>query len=308
MKRGRPASAWRNAARFQTFHRGASEEWQRRFARFWESFSCWWVWLVCAAPNLLGAHLTPAHNVVHIVSGAIALYFGFAGTLSGSKDLFLVFRRRLSCARCSGIGTGHRRRSHVDAGTAALWPGRSRHSHPARHNLSSRRVVYQEDLTSLRFQVARASFVSGANASSNSKPLQPELSRGRSSMQEQDCKSCPCLVLLPLFSEPHAHPTAADSSRRKETILEIPLVERRSQRHRITPASHVPSVVAHNSQTHLAFVYPSNVSSAIRNGKLFSKTGAMYEPVRFRSKLNSNARYLWVSVKPNKCFGITYSG
>jgi hypothetical protein len=44
-----------------------------------------------AAPNLLGAHLDPAHNVVHIVSGAIALYFGFAGTLSGAKTFCLVF-------------------------------------------------------------------------------------------------------------------------------------------------------------------------------------------------------------------------
>src|ERR1051325_5190706 len=44
-----------------------------------------------AAPNLLNAHLTPAHNVIHIVSGAIALYFGFAGTLSGAKIFCLVF-------------------------------------------------------------------------------------------------------------------------------------------------------------------------------------------------------------------------
>src|SRR5215217_7097003 len=44
-----------------------------------------------AAPNLLGAHLSPAHNAVHIVSGAIALYFGFAGTLSGAKIFSLVF-------------------------------------------------------------------------------------------------------------------------------------------------------------------------------------------------------------------------
>ena len=43
------------------------------------------------ARNLLGAHLTPAHNVVHIVSGAIALYFGFAGTLSAAKAFSLVF-------------------------------------------------------------------------------------------------------------------------------------------------------------------------------------------------------------------------
>lgn len=41
--------------------------------------------------DLLGAHLTMAHNVVHIVSGLIALYFGFAGALSGAKAFCLVF-------------------------------------------------------------------------------------------------------------------------------------------------------------------------------------------------------------------------
>ena len=44
-----------------------------------------------AAPRLLGAHLFPVHNVVHIVSGIIALYFGFAGTLAGAKIFSLVF-------------------------------------------------------------------------------------------------------------------------------------------------------------------------------------------------------------------------
>jgi hypothetical protein len=43
------------------------------------------------APRLLMAHLDPPHNVVHIVSGVIALYFGFAGSLSGAKVFSLVF-------------------------------------------------------------------------------------------------------------------------------------------------------------------------------------------------------------------------
>jgi len=43
------------------------------------------------APTLLGAHLTPVHNLVHIVSGAIALYFGFAGSASGAKGFCLIF-------------------------------------------------------------------------------------------------------------------------------------------------------------------------------------------------------------------------
>ena len=41
--------------------------------------------------GLLGAHLTLSHNVVHLVSGAIALYFGFAGSLAGAKACALVF-------------------------------------------------------------------------------------------------------------------------------------------------------------------------------------------------------------------------
>lgn len=39
----------------------------------------------------LGAHLSPAHNLVHILSGVIALYFGFAGSLSGAKGFCIVF-------------------------------------------------------------------------------------------------------------------------------------------------------------------------------------------------------------------------
>lgn len=44
-----------------------------------------------AAPTLLGAHLTPAHNLVHIVSGVIALYFGFAGSARAARAFCLIF-------------------------------------------------------------------------------------------------------------------------------------------------------------------------------------------------------------------------
>jgi hypothetical protein len=44
-----------------------------------------------AAPTLLGLHLTPPHNLVHIVSGVIALYFGFAGSITGARGICLVF-------------------------------------------------------------------------------------------------------------------------------------------------------------------------------------------------------------------------
>jgi uncharacterized membrane protein HdeD (DUF308 family) len=44
-----------------------------------------------AAPHLLGAHLTPPHNLVHLASGAVALYFGFAGSSAGAKSFCLIF-------------------------------------------------------------------------------------------------------------------------------------------------------------------------------------------------------------------------
>ena len=42
-------------------------------------------------PDLLGTHLSLAHNLVHIVSGIIALYLGFAGSMGGARMFCLVF-------------------------------------------------------------------------------------------------------------------------------------------------------------------------------------------------------------------------
>lgn len=42
-------------------------------------------------PGFLGTHLSLVHNLVHIVSGIIALYLGFAGSLSGARMFCLVF-------------------------------------------------------------------------------------------------------------------------------------------------------------------------------------------------------------------------
>jgi uncharacterized membrane protein len=42
-------------------------------------------------PDLLGTHLSLAHNLVHIISGGVALYFGLAGSLSGARLFCLVF-------------------------------------------------------------------------------------------------------------------------------------------------------------------------------------------------------------------------
>jgi hypothetical protein len=77
--------------RFLTLHRGEKRQMAKTVCKIMGV-----VFLlvgVCgfAAPTLLGAHLTPPHNLVHIVSGVIALYFGFAGSLSGARGFCLVF-------------------------------------------------------------------------------------------------------------------------------------------------------------------------------------------------------------------------
>ena len=43
------------------------------------------------SPNLLGAHLGKAHNLVHLVSGAISLYMGTKGSLSGARQFCIIF-------------------------------------------------------------------------------------------------------------------------------------------------------------------------------------------------------------------------
>lgn len=42
-------------------------------------------------PNLLGLHLTPIHNVIHVVSGLVTLYVAFAGSLDAVRGLGLAF-------------------------------------------------------------------------------------------------------------------------------------------------------------------------------------------------------------------------
>ena len=41
--------------------------------------------------DLLGAHLSTLHNIIHLVSGALALYFGLKATLAQAKLFCLIF-------------------------------------------------------------------------------------------------------------------------------------------------------------------------------------------------------------------------
>jgi len=43
------------------------------------------------APGLLGFHLSLPHNLIHLISGAIALYLGLKGTLASARLFCIVF-------------------------------------------------------------------------------------------------------------------------------------------------------------------------------------------------------------------------
>jgi len=43
------------------------------------------------APGILGMHLSMAHNIVHLTSGALAFYFGLTGTLRAARSFCLIF-------------------------------------------------------------------------------------------------------------------------------------------------------------------------------------------------------------------------
>ncbi|MDX6694738.1 MAG: hypothetical protein QOF02_2341 [Blastocatellia bacterium] len=69
------------------------------------------------APGLMGTHLSVLHNVVHLASGAVALYLGFSGTLSAARMFCLVFGAVYLLLGILGFALG-------GAGTTAM-PGMS---------------------------------------------------------------------------------------------------------------------------------------------------------------------------------------
>ena len=82
-----------------------------------------------AAPTLMGFHLSPVHNVIHIVSGALALYFGFAGTLSGAKIFCLAFGVVYLALGVLGLGLG--------TGEDRMWMAGPLHLGTADHGIHS---------------------------------------------------------------------------------------------------------------------------------------------------------------------------
>lgn len=44
-----------------------------------------------ASPNLMGMHLTSMHNIVHLLTGLLALYFGFFASFNAARTFATVF-------------------------------------------------------------------------------------------------------------------------------------------------------------------------------------------------------------------------
>ena len=81
------------------------------------------------APGLMGMHLSLAHNLVHIISGALALYFGFAATLSAARLFCIIFGVVYGLLGIAGFllggtaahGVGGVPASHHGATDSRLW-------------------------------------------------------------------------------------------------------------------------------------------------------------------------------------------
>ena len=81
------------------------------------------------APRLLDAHLNPAHNAVHLVSGAIALYFGFSGSYKGARTFCLLFGivYLLLGICCWFLGTGVDHMLNIPTSSPLLMFGKMDH-------------------------------------------------------------------------------------------------------------------------------------------------------------------------------------
>lgn len=60
------------------------------------------------SPGLLGMHLNTTHNLVHIITGVVSLYFGLAASLSAARTFDIAFGAVYTLLGVAGFvaGTG----------------------------------------------------------------------------------------------------------------------------------------------------------------------------------------------------------
>ncbi len=79
------------------------------------------------APNLLGAHLSTAHNLIHLVSGAVALWVGLRSTPEGARRVDYVFGAAYGLLGIAGFALGAGEAKLVEVIPGALVLGTMDH-------------------------------------------------------------------------------------------------------------------------------------------------------------------------------------
>ena len=59
-----------------------------------------------AMPGMMGMHLTVAHNVIHLASGALALYYGLKGSPAAARSFCTVFGAIYALVGLIGFAVG----------------------------------------------------------------------------------------------------------------------------------------------------------------------------------------------------------
>lgn len=58
------------------------------------------------APGMMGMHLSGAHNMVHLITGAIAAFLGFRGTYHGCRRFCFIFGAVYTLLAIAGFASG----------------------------------------------------------------------------------------------------------------------------------------------------------------------------------------------------------
>ncbi len=78
------------------------------------------------APGMMGMHLNVVHNLVHLISGALALYLGLRGTLAAARTFCIAFGAVYALLGIAGYllggdATGHTVNVPTHASESSLW-------------------------------------------------------------------------------------------------------------------------------------------------------------------------------------------
>ena len=75
-----------------------------------------------AAPGFMGMHLSALNNVVHLLSGAVAIYFGLKATPAAARTLCIAFGALYGLLGLAGFVVGGQDTLRIIPGALVLGP------------------------------------------------------------------------------------------------------------------------------------------------------------------------------------------